>query len=179
MTPTIVLIVAAVAVLLGGGCTRVEQPPPSFATEGTAYCDPLVYPPLQGGQHLVGDHPPPVPYSSSPPTSGWHASGAFGISVHSPEDVLREPRQVSVLEAGGVVVTYGTLSEAERRRLEDHVRNRYDGRVAVTPYGELEDGEVALAAWGALQRCERLDLSALDAFVAVYADERPAVPGTD
>ena len=34
-------------------------------------------------------------------------------------------------------------------------------------------------AFGVLQRCDGVDLDALDAFVAVYAEEEPAVPGAD
>lgn len=179
MTHPTVVVLATIVALLAAGCGSADRQPTSSAAAGAANCEPVVYPPLQGGQHLLGDRPPPVPYSSTPPTSGWHASGVFTIGVHPPDGPLPEPKQVSVLEAGGGVVTHGGLPEADRRRLEDHVRTRYDGRVAVTPYAELEGGEVALAAWGALQRCERLDLSTVDAFVATYADERPAVPGTD
>ena len=36
-----------------------------------------------------------------------------------------------------------------------------------------------LAGYGVLQRCDGVDLGALDAFVAVYAAEEPAVPGAD
>jgi hypothetical protein len=156
---------------------RVDRAQPSGAPSTTARCDAVQNPPLQAGEHLIGRRPPPVPYSSTPPTSGWHASGAFEIAIVAPERPLAEPQQVSVLEAGGVVVTYNALPGADRRQLERHVRERYDGRVAVTAYDPLPSGHVAFTAWGALQRCDAVDLAALDAFASTYADPEPAVPG--
>ena len=60
---------------------------------------------MQFGSHLIGDAEPPVPYSSTPPTSGWHASGGFQIVVQPTDQPLRESVQVSIEEAGDVVVT--------------------------------------------------------------------------
>jgi hypothetical protein len=150
---------------------------PATDTATEVACDPVEQPPLQAGEHLIGDQEPPVPYNSTPPTSGWHASGAFTIDVRPPDDPLSEPKQVSVLEVGGVVVTYQDLPDEDRARLEEHVRDNHADRVAVTPYDQLEPGEVAFTAWGNLQRCSGLDLSALDAFVAEHADEEVHVPG--
>ena len=155
-------------------CSRPAQSSVPAATE---HCDAPEMPALQGGDHLIGDREPPVPYSSTPPTSGWHASGEFEIAVRALDDPLTEPEQVSVLEGGAVVVTYNGVSEAERERLEQHVSERYDARVAVTAYDMLASGEMAFTGWGVLQRCDGLDLEALDSFVATYADEQPAIPG--
>jgi hypothetical protein len=150
----------------------------SGAPAATSDCGEVDIVPIQGGEHLIGDRPAPIPYNSTPPTSGWHASGAFTIAIHALNDPLPEAKQVSVLEAGGVVVTYRDLPDHERAGLEAHVREHYDGRVALTPYDELEPGTVAFTGWGVLQRCDAVDLAALDAFVDAYADERPATPGT-
>lgn len=166
MTPH--LLVAAVAAMSLSGCVGAAPTPDRAAKAG---CDPVERPRLQAGEHLIGDQTPPVPYSSSPPTSGWHASGALSIAVHPPRDPLSEPRQVSVLEAGGVVVAYRDLPDEDRMRVAEHVRAKHAGRVAVTPYDQLGPGQVAFTAWGTLQRCHGLDLAALDAFVAAYADE--------
>ena len=153
-----------------------SQPAQSAVPTATEDCAAPEMPTLQGGDHLIGDRPPPVPYSSTPPTSGWHSSGAFDIAVQPQEDPLSEPEQVSVLEAGAVVVTYGRLADADRDALESHAR-QYVGRIAVTPYDKLREGEVAFTGWGALQRCDALDLDALDRFVTTYADEQPNSPG--
>lgn len=126
---------------------------------------------------MIGAQDPPVPYSSTPPTSGWHAAGPPSIAVHGSEEPLPEPGQVSVLEAGAVVVTYRGLSGEDRSRLEAHVLDHHDGRVAVTPYDALDHGQVAFTAWGVVQRCSGLDLAALDGFVAEHADPERAEHG--
>lgn len=170
------LVAAAAACLVAGllaGCATSQ--PRDLTPAATAACAAPEFPQLQFGSHLLGDTPPPVPYSSTPPTSGWHASGAIPITIAE----LTEPQQVSVLEVGAVVVTHDGLSEADRTALERHVTDRYSGRVAVSPYEPLEDAVVAFAGWGVLQRCDTLDLAALDAFVDVYAAQDPDVPGTD
>lgn len=192
-TPLFLALVVVLAAVLagcaepgpGGAEPATTAPAPTDPGVGLpepgqplATCDGEERPPLQGGQHLVGDAEPPVPYSSTPPTSGWHASGAFEIAVQAPDDPLSEPRQVSVLEAGGVVVAYRDLPEAERLQLEAHVLAEHDGRVAVTPYGELDAGQVAFTAWGLLQRCQGIDLAALDRFVQAHAEPDPT-PGHD
>lgn len=140
-------------------------------------CEAPESPKLQAGEHLIGDREPPVAYSSIPPTSGWHSSGAFAIAIQPDDDPLTEPEQVSVLEAGGVVVTYKNISDGDRKALVRRVSSRYSGRVALTPYEKLAPGEIAFAGEGVLQRCTGLDLNALDAFVAAHADTRPNNPG--
>jgi hypothetical protein len=137
-------------------------------------CEPVDILAVQGGEHLIGDQDPPVPYNSVPPTSGWHASGAFEIRVF--DDPLPEPLQVSVLEVGGAVATYRDLAAEDQRALEELAAGELAGRLAVTPYDKLEPGEVALTAWGTLQRCNALDLQAVRAFVDTYAEESPEVP---
>ena len=156
------------------GCNS-EQP--QSAVVATDRCDEPDMPALQGGDHLIGDQPPPVPYNSVPPTSGWHSSGAFDIAVQPRDQPLTAPEQVSALEAGAAVVTYRDLPAADLDSLEGHVRQRYGGRVAVSAYDELDQGAVAFTAWGVRQFCDGVDLAALDAFVTAYADEQPAVPG--
>lgn len=178
------IVVCLLAACTGGEPVTVVASDAAADTLGTAappgattICGPVETPALQGGSHLLGDQPPPVPYASTPPTSGWHASGAFTINVRGPSEALSEPQQVSVLEAGGVVATYRDLPEDDRGALEETATMSYPGRLAVTPYDRIDEGEVAFTAWGALQRCDGLDLDALAAFVDTYADLEPAVPG--
>ena len=170
MTRTLTVALAVAALLVGCGGAPTDR-----AAVATAACDEPEFPSVQFGSHLLGDTPPPLPYSSTPPTSGWHASGAIPITIAT----LSDPQQVSVLEVGAIVITHDGLSQPERSRLEDHVRDSYADRVAVTPYPALDDGSVVLAGWGVLQRCDGVDLAALDTFVDVYAAEDPQVPGTD
>ena len=184
---------ALVAVLLGA-CSTGTEPPQGLPSEGTpaaasggpsepapsepatpsddepvASCGPTTAVPEQSGSHLVGDNEPPVPYNSTPPTSGWHSSGSVAIRVH--DEPLTEPEQVSVLEAGGAVVSYGTLPRPDVAKLARLVRRHYDGRVALTPYKKLDRGQVALTAWATLRLCDGVDLRAVRRFADTHADQ--------
>jgi hypothetical protein len=155
-----------------------DEPAAEATAEPTAEavaCTDVETVPVQGGEHLIGDQEPPVPYSTTPPTSGWHASGAFQIEVF--DEPLSEPRQVSVLEAGGVVVSHHELDDADRSAIEDLVRADFDGRAAVTPYDALEPGQVALTAWSTIQTCDGVDLEVIAAFIDAHAQEDPDEPG--
>lgn len=160
--------------LVGCGDTAAVETP-----SATASCDAPEFPQVQFGSHLLGDAEPPVPYSSVPPSSGWHASGALDIAVYPPSNALSEPQQVSILESGAVMITYDDLAEDDVRRLTDRVESAHTGQAAVTPYDRLDDHAVAMTAWGVVQRCDALDLSAIEAFIEAYAVEDPFVPGTD
>lgn len=152
---------ALACVLLLAGCTPDG--------DVLAACEPAERPTLQEGSHLLGDQPPPVPYSSSPPTSGWHSSGRAPDPGAWP-DGLTEPAQVLVLEQGGVVVAYdpGLADDqlSELLRLPETVEG-----VWVTPYEDMP-APVTLTAWGVLQRCDTV--SAED--VAAFRDEHAREP---
>lgn len=149
-----------------------EAPPAPAPSEGptaTAACGAVETFPVQGEGHLVGNQEPPVAYNSTPPTSGWHASGDVPIVVTPEAQPLTEPEQVTVLELGGIVVSHGALSEEDRATLERLLTEKYAGRAALTAYHRLGDGEVALTAWTVLQRCDAVDVAAIEAFIAFYA----------
>ena len=143
-------------VLLLGGC--------SAEAEVAAGCDPVERPQVQEGSHLLGDQAPPVPYSSVPPTSGWHRSGRPpdpGAYV----EPLPDPALVSVLEQGGVVVAHQPdLSDAVVGALQRLPAEVDD--VVVTPHDRLPS-PITLTAWGVLQRCD--EVTAQD--VAAFRDE--------
>jgi hypothetical protein len=151
------------------------------APAATDVCGEVEQVPVQAGAHLLPGSAPPVPYSSTPPTSGWHSSGVLPIGVYAPAEALSEPDQVATLEAGGAVVTYDYegLPADQRGALEEVVTRDFPRRVAVTPYDRLGEGEVVFTAWGVLQRCQGLDVDALTAFVEAYADPEPAAPGDE
>lgn len=152
-------------------CGQMPDEAPVARPAAGEACAPIERPPLQAGSHLLDGAEPPVPYSSTPPTSGWHASGALDVSVHGPEDPLTEPEQVSVLEAEGVVISYRDIAPEDVEAINDLVSSDYDGRAAVTPYDELDSGQIALTAWGALQRCQSLDLEVVRAFLDEHAGD--------
>jgi hypothetical protein len=113
---------------------------------------------------------------SVPPTSGPSASHRLGIGVRTDENPLTEAEQVSVLEAGAVVVTHGELPEPGRDALTSLARE-YPRRVALTPYDRLAPGQVAFTAFGVVQVCDGVDPDALRAFVDAYAVQVPGIPG--
>lgn len=166
------LLATTVAALALSACASLpDEAAGSPVAQSGAVCGPVEQPPLQAGSHLIGDAEPPVPFSSTPPTSGWHASGALEVGVHGEDDPLSEAEQVSILEADGAVVTYRHLDDAEVAALTDLVRSGYEGRVALTPYAALEPGQVALTAWGTLQRCEALDIATVRRFLEAHVAE--------
>lgn len=164
------LLCATFAVLLSG-CS----PPTSPGSEDVGRCAPPEQHPTTPGGHLLGDTPPPEEYSTVPPTSGWHTSAPPRLGVAQPP--LSEPEQVAVLEQGGVVISYRGLPANERQRVRE-LAAAFNGPVAVTAYNELEDGTVALTAWGVLQRCDGVDTPAIERFLAAQADrEDPHLGG--
>lgn len=171
--------VVASAMLLAGcggeGTTgAAPTPAPPSPTAATGCHDPIE-PPLQDGSHLIGDAAPPVQYSSTPPTSGWHASGTPRTGVIPPDDPLTDPELVLAIEVGQVVAAYDPdrLPADAIERLEELASDTYRDRLTVTPYTGAER-RLTLVAWGVLQPCAALDVAALDAFVAEHAE-----PDTD
>lgn len=143
----------------------------------TASCGSARTIPEQSGSHLVGGNEPPVPYSSTPPTSGWHSSGAVEIGVRRADDPLTEPEQVSVLEAGGVVITYRDVPRRHVARLQRLARGTYGETVAVSPYDKLRRGRVAATAWGKLMMCNGADVKSLRRFIDEHAGGQVDAPG--
>lgn len=143
------------------GCTAGEP-------LAAAACDPVERPQLQEGSHLIGDAAPPVPYSSSPPTSGWHSSGRT-LDPGSYLDEVSGPDQVRVLEQGGIVLTYDPGLPPDDVDAYLRLPAAVDGLV-VTPYAAAES-PVTLTAWGVLQRCESVTAADVDAFREAYARE--------
>jgi hypothetical protein len=135
------------------------------ADTATASCTAEEQPPLQTGSHLIGDAEPPVPYSSTPPTSGWHASGRPRTGVTT--EPLTDPQVVSVLEGGAIVAAYdpARVDGDQLDRLTALATGPHDGRLTVTPYVAEMPSPVTLVAWGVLQRCDDVDTAAVTAFV--------------
>lgn len=161
----------ATVVALAGlvGCTGDVDPPGDPVV--AAGCDPPEEQQLQEGSHLLGDQAPPVPYTSSPPTSGWHSSGR-PLDPGAYTEPVSEPQQVRVLEQGGVVLAYDpSLPDGDVGQLQ-RIAGEVDG-VVVTPYEPAMPTPVTLTAWGVLQRCDTV--TAAD--VAAFRDAHAPAPG--
>lgn len=164
---------AVLGVVAASGCGE-DAPTPGAQIVATARCGDLEPQRVQTGSHLLDpDGEPPVPYTSSPPTSGWHALGIPRIAAY--DEPLPGPGQVSVLEAGGVVAAFNGLDDAVRTELEALAAD-FPGRLATTPYPDVPDGAVVLTTWGALQRCDGVDPEAVRTFVTAFAVPDPLAP---
>ncbi|HEX2026615.1 MAG TPA: DUF3105 domain-containing protein [Nitriliruptorales bacterium] len=150
-----------VPALLAGACSS-GQPP----------CGEVEHPPLQGGGHLIGDAPPPGPYSSTPGTSGWHAGGAPRTGVFGGSDALSEPELVLALESGQVVAAYApTLPDDQVAELERLATDRFAGILTVTPFEGDMGAPLVLNAWATRQPCQRVDAGTVATFIDRHADE--------
>jgi hypothetical protein len=151
----------AACLLLLAGCTGGGGPT-------LAGCDPLEQPQLQEGSHLLGDQAPPVPYSSSPPTSGWHSSGR-PLDPGTYVDEISGPQLVRVLEQGGIVLAHDPDLPPDVLDTLQRLPSEVDGLV-VTPWGDAR-APVTLTAWGVLQRCDTVTAGDVAAFRDAHARE--------
>jgi hypothetical protein len=139
--------------------------------------------PSQGNLHLRNGQPFSA-YSTDPPTSGphWIGGAAFttpkGRIVAIPpawgvyDEELPKEALVHAMEHGGVIVWYnpaagcdGDCQSSVTRLVTHYVAG---GRhVILVPYHGLHTA-VALTAWTRLERLDRVDVSAIDAFVAAH-----------
>lgn len=162
--------VAALAALalLAAGCGEETVAGPEAAPAATDACAEGERPQLQAGSHLLGDTEPPVPYSSTPASSGWHDSGVPDTGVRA--EPLDDPALVAVLEVGGVAAVYdpARLDPASLEALEATARDTFPDRLTVAPYDGDPGAPLVLAAWGVLQRCDDLDPDATAEFVLRY-----------
>lgn len=136
-----------------------------------ANCEPVERPQVQEGSHLIGDQEPPVPYTSSPPTSGWHSSGR-PLDPGTYVEEVSGPEQVRVLEQGGIVVSHDPALPADQLDRIQRLPSRVEGNIVVTPR-EDAPAPVTLAAWGVLQHCQ--DVTAEE--VAAFHDAHASDPG--
>ena len=135
----------------------------SFANQGQIH--------IQRGQ----SHPP---YSSKPPTSGWHYGDAvapWGVSSSPIPDEV----QVHNLEHGGIVIQYDCPSGCPDMvtKLDAIVRS-YPSKIVLAPYSGI-DHRVALTAWTKLAYLDNVDEPFIRRFIARYKDKGPEfIPDT-
>lgn len=151
------LATVAACVLLAAACDTGEA----------VACGPVEHPEVQGGGHLLGDTEPPVPYSSTPGTSGFHAAGAPPEGVFGQDDALTEPQIVRALEFGQVVAAYDPtrLPDGDVTELEELAAGPLSGQLTVTPFDGDMGAAVTLNAWGTRRPCSAVDPEAVRGFV--------------
>jgi len=178
------LVRAAVGLaIVAAACGGEPATPPTASEPGTtatptvvpATCAEIEHPVEQGGGHLVEDATPPVPYSSTPGTSGWHAGGAVRQGVFTEADALLESQIVAVLEVGGVVAAYDPdeLDDVSLTELVRLAEDEYAGDLTVTPFDGDMGAPLVLNAWATRRPCTGLVAADLAAFIEEYAGVGP------
>ena len=108
-------------------------------------------------------------YSTNPPAGGDHNPDALdtGTFYSQPVDL---GMAVHALEHGAVIGWTNDLSKQETKQLEDAFNKLYSSGYESLATVELPELDVpfALSAWGAVQKCEQFDASAIKPFVDRY-----------
>ena len=153
-------VIGLVAFFSGRDSSGVSSKTPSGS--GQAFPD-------QGTRRLAPGQRPPVPYNSSPPTSGPHVSAPVtrdGMTV-------TDDQLLTALEAGNVVLLYGTATEPPAlRALATDLGGAFDpslaraGQAVILARRPGTSGVVAVA-WRHLLRAS----SARDPALRTFADD--------
>jgi hypothetical protein len=177
--------VGVAAALATGGAQPSEPPgrvvkiPTRFDQIGVpadeAGCSPVRSPKVQPNAVVSSAEPEHPPYSSTPPTSGWHffdpLPAAGYLLPHDPEAV------VANLADGDVAVWHVGLTEEERQDLIGlFVLLKSEYILAVSGEELGLDHKIVLTAWGKLQECEQLSGPVIARFFERY---RGLGPGLD
>jgi hypothetical protein len=145
------------------GCAAAASSPVPTATAlSSPACPTVERPLLQTGSHLIGDAPPPVPWSSVPASSGWHGTTVPRVGIHTAP--LADADLVSLLEVGVVVLAHAP-DAAPDDEIARALTTQFPDRLAIAPYEGEMASPVALVTWGTIARCDRVDPAAVTEFV--------------
>ena len=119
------------------------------------------------------------PYNSTPPTSGAYMEGEIAFGVH--KEPIVEELQVWALHGGAVLIQYGpqtdatTITQLENlfKRLQNEHAEKYC-RLIVAPYEKLEPKQIALTAWGRIDKLPSYDESRIEGFINEWINKGPA-----
>lgn len=183
------LTVAALTVTVlsacgNGGQTAADDASPESTATAPATPSPTPargcaepeFPSLQDGGHLLEGADPPVAYSSTPGTSGWHAGGAPRTGVFGLDEELSEPHIVLALEVGQIVASYdpSTLRPDEVTELEQLAATEHDGTLTVTPFtARDQDAPLVLNGWGVRMACQDVDAEVIGSFIETQLSSAP------
>lgn len=167
---------AAVVIVLAGGfavSNLFAQPaatPVAQAVSPAGMCSAIQSFPTLSRDHISPGESHP-PYSSNPPTSGWHWDNPQDWGIYTTPQV--QEQLVHNLEHGGIIVQYNGLSSAEVQTLTQIVQSD-SHHIILAPYPGLpSDVRVALTAWDHLQTCTGVDANAVRAFTNAFRDKGP------
>ena len=110
-----------------------------------------------------------VAYSTSPPTSGDHWDWWARCGFY--DDGLPDERIVHNLEHGNIVVSYNLPAGEELDKLKE-----FNNNFELAPawgvfryYDKINEGDVALSAWGVLDTMQGVDEDRIEEFFQTYA----------
>ncbi len=117
-------------------------------------------------------------YGSIPPTSGAYIDQEVVFGVHKEQIV--EELQVRALRGGSVIIQYGpetdaaTITQIENliKRLQEEDAEQYC-RLIVAPYDKLELKQIALTAWGRLDKLTAYDENRITSFINEWLGKGP------
>ncbi len=123
----------------------------------------------QSRDHIVIGQPHP-PYSSNPPTSGWHYPQPADWGYYAEE--LPDELVVHNLEHGGIWLSYRRADDTELIDQLVSLSRRYRSKVIITPRSR-NDSRLAVAAWGHLMKLDRYDEPTIVNFINRFKDRGP------
>lgn len=118
------------------------------------------------------------PYNSTPPTSGAYIDGEITFGVH--KEPIAEELQVRALRGGAVLIQYGRetepaiLTQLENllKRLQNEHAEKYC-RLLIAPYDKLEPKQMALTAWGRIDKLSSYDENRIEGFIDEWINKGP------
>ena len=126
--------------------------------------------PLTGAAHVPDGQV--VTYSTIPPTSGSHWSAPAACGVYDQE--IPDERVVHNMEHGHVVISHNLSSREEIQRLEQLAEDLPDFNTwgIVRPNLKIDEGTVAMAAWGVMDEVDGVDGERIRRFYEAYKSNR-------
>ena len=161
-----VLVIAGFALggLAGGGTSGSSSGSSSQFVEGIGERQPI-----ESSNHQnVGTD---IVYNSFPPTSGDHYPPEALQRCGFYEDGMRDEVAVHHLEHGNIVVNYNLPDSGQVDQLRNVMGDIDIAKIwgIARSYDKIPEGQVALAAWGVLDRMDGVDEGRITQFFEVYA----------
>ncbi len=138
----------------------------SWTQAQPAACLPGQAIPIMASPHLSVADLAKVHYNSNPPTSGPHFAIPPAPGIY--DSPLAPAEFVHAEEHGHVVIVYPPQTPKGDVEALKKIAKAHPEDVVLTPYPQIGHG-IALAAWGRLQRLDRVDAAAINRFITALA----------
>ncbi len=136
----------------------------------------------EDSRHLFDTDPDFPEYSTVPPTSGPHLGRPETCGFYPPDYVdpitdregVPDRALVHNLEHGNIVMSYNLPNQEDVDRLQQvHVSLRdYEQWLVTRYYDQIQEGQVAMSAWGVLDVFDGVDEERIKAFYDAYRGNR-------